>query len=168
MNQFRKNVLIGLTVLGMGTATIGAQAQSTAPDASQGRHGMAVTQEQRQANMAEHAAKRSARLHDTLKITPAQENAFRSYIASMQAPTPPARGERASWDTLSAPARMEKMIAMQKQRTAEMEARLPALNAFYAQLTAEQKALFDKESGRHRGHHGHHGQFRKGAPTSQG
>jgi Spy/CpxP family protein refolding chaperone len=50
---------------------------------------------------------------------------------------------------------MEKMIAMQKQRTAEMEARLPALNTFYAVLTPEQKKTFDHQGMHHHGHEGH-------------
>ena len=150
MNNLRKNILIGLTVLGMGTTAIG-QAQTATPDS--GRHAAAVTQEQRQAKMAEHVAKRTARLHDELQITPAQENAFRTYVNAMQ-PRPQARGERASWKALTAPERMEKMIAMQKQRTAEMEASMPALNAFYAVLTPEQKKVFDEKGARHRGHGG--------------
>ncbi|MDQ2819888.1 MAG: Spy/CpxP family protein refolding chaperone [Pseudomonadota bacterium] len=157
MNNFRKNVLIGLTVLGMG-ATMGAQAQTqtSAPEAAaQGRYGNAVTQEQRQANMAEFAAKRATRLHDALMITPAQENAFRTYIAAMKPQPRQARGERASFRELSAPARMEQMIAMQKQRTAEMEARMPALNAFYAVLTPAQKKVFDQQAMHRRGHGGH-------------
>jgi Spy/CpxP family protein refolding chaperone len=165
MNNLRKNVLIGLTVLGMGTATMGVQAQSAAPDTTQGRHGNAATQEQRQANMAEFAARRTARLHDALNITPAQENAFRAYVGSLKPQTPHARGERANFKEMSAPARMEQMIAMQKQRTAEMEARMPALNAFYAQLTPEQKAVFNKQGGHHRGHAG---RFWKGGQGTQG
>ena len=160
MNNLRKNILIGLTVLGMGSAAI---AQTTAPES--GRHASAVTQEQRQAKMAEFTAKRTARLHDELKITPAQESAFRAYIASTQPQPKQARGERASWKELSAPARMEKMIAMQKQRTAEMEASLPALNTFYSVLTPEQKKVFDETGMRHHGHGGHGG---KGGPGRQG
>jgi Spy/CpxP family protein refolding chaperone len=156
MNNFRKNVLIGLTVLGMGSAAIGVQAQTPAPDAAQGRHANAMTQEQRQAKMAEFAAKRTARLHNELKITPAQENAFRTYIAAMKPQAMQARGERASFKELSGPARMEKMIAMQKQRIAEMEARMPAVNALYAVLTPEQKKVFDEQGMHHRGH-GRHG-----------
>ena len=162
MNNFRKNVLIGLTVLGMGTATIAVQAQTSAPDTTQGRHGNAATQEQRQAKMAEFAAKRTARLHDELKITPAQENAFRTYIAATSPQPRQAQGERANWKALSAPVRMEKMIAMQKQRTAEMEAQMPALNAFYAQLTPEQKTVFDRQGGHHRGHGWKGGHGRQG------
>lgn len=150
MNNLRKNILIGLTVLGMGSAAI---AQTAAPEP--GRHASAMTQEQRQAKFAEFAAKRTARLHDVLKITPAQENAFRAYIASTQPKPMQARGERANWKELSAPARAEKMIAMQKQRTADMEARLPALNTFYSVLTPEQKKTFDEQAMHHRGHGGH-------------
>jgi Spy/CpxP family protein refolding chaperone len=149
MNNFRKNVLIGLTVLGMGSA-IGAQAQDT-PD---GRHANAATQEQRQAKMAEFQAKRFARLHDELKITPAQENAFRAYVSAMQ-PKPMAKGERSNFKEMTAPQRAEQMIAMQKQRTAEMEAHLPALNALYAVLSPEQKKTLDQVGMHHHGHGGH-------------
>jgi len=149
MNNLRKNILIGLTVLGMGTA-IGAQAQ----DAQAGRHGNAATQEQRQAKMAEFQAKRIAHLHDELKITPAQENAFHAYVAAMRPSTMQGKGEHTNFKELSAPQRMEKMIAMQKQRTAEMEARMPSLNAFYSVLTPEQKKTFDHQGMHHHGGHG--------------
>jgi Spy/CpxP family protein refolding chaperone len=145
MNNLRKNILIGLTVLGMGTAAA-AQAQDATHEKA--------TQEQRQAKMQEFAAKRVAHLHDVLNITPAQENAFHAYVAAMK-PQEQGRGERASFKELTAPQRMEQMIAMQKQRTAEMEARLPALNAFYAVLTPEQKKTFDHQGMHHHGHEGH-------------
>lgn len=162
MNNLRKHLLIGLTVLGMGTAAVGVQAQTAADTAQAGRHGNAVMQEQRQAKMVEFRAKRIARLHEELNITPAQENAFHAYVSAMQ-PTPDqAGGARASFMELPAPQRMEKMIAMQKQRTAEMEARLPALNAFYAVLTPEQKKTFDRQGMHHRGHGGHGWSGRQG------
>lgn len=151
MNNIRKNILIGLTVLGMGTATAGF-AQT---DTTQGRHGNAATQEQRAAKMAEFEAKRTARLHDELMITPAQENAFRTYVAAMKPQRPQAQGQRTNFKELTTPQRMEKMIAMQKERTAEMEARLPALNAFYSVLTPAQKKVFDERGMHHRGHEGH-------------
>lgn len=149
MNNFRKNVLIGLTVLGMGTA-IGAQAQT---DPQDGRHASAATQEQRQAKMAEFQARRIAHLHEVLKITPAQESAFHAYVAAMQ-PKPMARGAHANFKELTAPQRMEQMIAMQKQRTAEMEARLPALTTFYSVLTPDQKKTMDQQGMHHHGGHG--------------
>lgn len=168
MNNLRKNILIGLTVLGMGSSAIGHAQTAASASPQAGRHASTVTQEERQAKRAEFAAKRTARLHDELKITPAQENAFRAYVAAMQPQPRQARGERASWKELSAPARMEQMIAMQKQRTAEMEARLPALNTFYSVLTAEQKKVFD-EKGMRLGGHGHHGGHGwKGQRSQQG
>lgn len=150
MNNFRKNVLIGFTVLGMGTVAIGVQAQET----QDGRHGNAATQEQRQAKMVAFQAKRIAHLHDVLNITAAQENAFHAYVAAMQPKPMPGRGERSSFKELPAPQRLEKMIAMQKQRTAELEARLPALNTFYAVLTPEQKKTFDSQGMHHHADHG--------------
>ena len=53
---------------------------------------------------------------------------------------------------------MEKQIAMQKARTAQMESRLSALNSFYAVLTPEQRKTFDaqaqhRKGGRHQQHH---------------
>jgi Spy/CpxP family protein refolding chaperone len=46
-----------------------------------------------------------------------------------------------------------------------MEARLAALQPFYASLTPEQKKVFDAQRGQRRGHghRGHHGMQHKGA-----
>jgi protein CpxP len=157
MNTLRKQILIGLAALSMGAAAIGAQAQSQAPE---GRHGNAATMEQRQAKMAEHVAKRQAELHDALKLTRAQEPAWNAF-ANATRPAPRAnRPDRAAWASMPAPARMEKMIAMSKERTARMESQLSALNTFYAVLTPEQKKVLDQNTLRRFGgeHHGKHGQ----------
>jgi protein CpxP len=147
MNTFRKSILIGLTVLGLASASFAVQAQD-------GRPGHAATQEQRQAKWSEHSARRQAKVHDALKLTAAQEPAWTTYQAAIK-PVRGTRGDRAAWAGLSAPARMEKMIAMSKQRTAMMESRLGALNTFYAVLTPEQKKVFDENSKRGGAHHGH-------------
>jgi Spy/CpxP family protein refolding chaperone len=159
MTTFRKNLLTALAALSMGAAALGAHAQSAQQNAPQdGRHAHAVNKEQR----AEHAAQRVAKLHDELKITPAQENAWNTFVASMK---PQARGERpdrTALAKLSAPERMARHIELQKQRTAAMEQRLGALNSFYAVLTPEQKKTFDEKAahfqgrfGKHGGHRGH-------------
>ena len=155
MNTLRKHVLIALTVLGMGSATFAAQAQTTAPE---GRHANAVTQEQRMAKWSEHFAKRQAKLHDALQLTGGQESAWAAYQAAIKPAAMAGHGDRAAWAGLSAPARMEKMIAMAKQHTAAMESHLAALNTFYAQLTPAQKKAFDAATmqggrGHHRGEH---------------
>ncbi|QOY94928.1 Spy/CpxP family protein refolding chaperone [Massilia sp. UMI-21] len=194
MNTVRKNVLknvvIALSAVGIAGAAIGVQAQTAAP--AEGRHGHAMSQErhaakraefralspeQRQAKMAEFRAKRleqraarQARLADALKLTPAQQPVWQAFVATM---TPPQKGERAGQRlskearaALTAPQRMERRIAMQKQRTARMEARLSALNSLYAALSPEQRKAFDAQQrrggGRHHGGHRGHGMMMRG------
>ena len=184
MKTIGKNIVIVLAALGIAGASIGVHAQTQAPQ--EGRHGHAMTKEerqakreqfrnltpeQRQAKMAEFKAKRlvqraahQARLQDALKLTPAQQPVWQAFVASM---TPPqggrmqqrlSREERAA---LTAPQRLERRIAMQKQRIARMEARLSALNSLYAALTPEQRKVFDEQKqGRGGRHHGGHGMMR--------
>jgi len=175
MNTLRKNLVIALTAAGLFGASIGAQAQSTAPETRP-----ALTAEQRlakkaewqakagerRAKMEQHRAERQAKLRDSLKLNAQQQPAWDAFVAS-QAPHKKgdraARPDRAAWASLSAPQRMQKGIDLQKQRTARMEQRLSSLNAFYAQLTPEQRKTFDaqaqhRKGGRHHGHRGHHGQ----------
>lgn len=184
MNTVRKNVLIVLAAFGIAGASLGVQAQTGAP--LEGRHGHAMskeqreakraefrqlTPEQRQVKMAEFRAKRleqraarQAKLAEALKLTPAQQPVWQAFVASS---TPPQQGERAGQRlsreqraALSAPQRLERRIALQKERTARMEARLSALNSLYAALSPEQRKVFDESQQRrggrhHRGHGGH-------------
>jgi Spy/CpxP family protein refolding chaperone len=66
-------------------------------------------------------------------------------------------GDHAAWAGLSAPERAEKMLAMQKARTAAMEQRLAALNTFYSVLSADQKKVFDEKAARMESRFGRHG-----------
>ena len=150
MNTIRKNVLIALTVLGMGSTAFAVQAQTAAPE---GRHANAVTQQQRMAKWSEHFAKRQAKLHDALQLTGGQESAWAAYQAAIRPNAMGMQGDRAAWAAMSAPARMEQMIAMSKQHTAAMESQLPALNTFYSVLTPAQKKVFDENTRGGRGHH---------------
>jgi Spy/CpxP family protein refolding chaperone len=153
MNTLRKNVLIALTVLGMGSAAVAVQAQTTT---GEGRHANAATQQERMAKWGEHFAKRQAKLHDALQLNGGQESAWAAYQAAIkpQAGMMGMHGDRAAWATMPAPARLEKMIAMSKQHTAMMESRLGALNTFYSVLSPAQKKVFDENTrGGHRGHH---------------
>ena len=162
----RKTITIALATLTLGVAALGAQAQTAAPAAASstqaqaqdhqgrghghGHHGQKLTPEQR----AEFRAKRVAKLHDELKITPGQEAAWKSFVATMQPPAGAQRHDRAAWANLSAPQRAAKTIELQKRRTAFMEQRLGALNSFYSVLSPEQKKTFDEKAARmgHRFH----------------
>jgi periplasmic protein CpxP/Spy len=165
MNNLRKTFLTGLAALSLGGAMLGAQAQAQnqAPDA----HPKAqLSKEDRQAKRAGFAAKREqmhaervAKLHDELRITPAQENAWNAFVASMKHPqrADGQHGDRAAWAGLSAPQRAAKMLERQKARTVEMEQRLAALNTFYSVLSADQKKVFDEQAARMQSRAGHHG-----------
>jgi Spy/CpxP family protein refolding chaperone len=163
MNNLRKTLLTGLAALSLGGAMLGAQAQNQAPDA----HPKAqLSKEERQARHAEFAAKREqmraervAKLHDELKITPAQENAWNAFVASMKHPqrADGQRGDHAAWAGLSAPQRAQKMLERQKARTAAMEQRVSALNTFYSVLSADQKKVFDEKAARMQSRFGRHG-----------
>ena len=142
MNTLRKSIIIGLTVLGLGSTTLAVQAHDVKAHAA--KH------EQMQVKRGERAAAHQQKLHATLKLTPAQEAAWSTYTAAIK---PAARGERAergAWKALPAPERMAKRVEMAKQRVAMMETRLGATSTFYAALTPEQKKLFDENS-KHRG-----------------
>ena len=118
-------------------------------------------------------AKRQADMKAKLKITPAQEGAWASFTAAMQAPATtggrPTPEQRAEFDKLTTPERIDKMRVMRTQRMADMSAAMDkrgeANKTFYAALTPEQQKVFDiehKKHGRHmgeggRGGPGHHG-----------
>jgi hypothetical protein len=175
MKTYRKHLLAALSALTLGAATAGAHAQtaqtaqtaqpaqpadSAAPQAGQatraGHAGRAQHQRLTPEQRAQLRAQRIAKLHDELKITPAQENAWNAFVASMQ---PPARQphDRAAWANLTAPERMAKMIDRQKQRTAALEQRQSALNTFYSVLNVDQKKTFDDKAARFGHGHGGHG-----------
>ena len=165
MNTIRKSILIGLTVLGMGGASLAAHAADTATTATTaGRHGHQANAEQMQAKMAEHFAARQAKLHDLLKLTAQQEAAWTTYQAAIKPSAPASRPDHAALKALPAPERLAKMIDLAKQHTATMESHLTALTAFYGTLSAEQKKVFDANvMGGERGPRGmRHGMMHRG------
>lgn len=170
MKTVRKHVLIALAALSLG-GTAMAQQTDTQQAQPQRPH---LTKEQRQAKMAEfrakraeHMAQRQQQLHDALKLSGSQEQAWNSFVASMK-PAERAHHDRAAFASLPAPERMQKMIDFSKQRTARMESRLAALNSFYSTLSPEQKKVFDDQTrhfmGGRGGHRGgqHHGGMMRG------
>lgn len=174
MNTIRKSIIVGLTVLGMGSASVGAFAQTAPADSGRPQ----LTQEQRAAKMAERKAKREERmakraermekrqaaLHDALKLNSAQEGAWRDFIAATRHEPRAGRMDHAAFRSMTTPQRMDAHLAMAKERLAKMEARVAATKAFYAQLSPEQQKTFDnmrqRHGKRHHGgmmHRGHHG-----------
>ena len=174
--------LSGLLLAGLLTATGGAVMAQTPPPGPAGMRAPEATRDaphadgkmgQRDpAKMQAMMAKRAADMKAKLKITPAQEPAWTAFTASMK---PPAGGmgwgmspeQRAEMDKLTTPERIDKMRAQRTQRMAEMntlaDQRGEATKVFYAQLSAEQKAVFDAEHKKRGMHHeGRHGGMHKG------
>ena len=115
------------------------------------------------AKMQAWMARRQADMKAKLKITPAQEGAWTTFTAAMQPPAHHARPspeQRAEFEKLSTPQRIDKMRDMRMQRSAEittaMDKRGEATKVFYAALNPDQQKVFDSEHAR-RGHHGGHG-----------
>lgn len=166
MTTLRKNLIIAMSVLGMGAASLTVHAQEAAASAPAASTKMQHDGQHRGGNPAERMAKYQARLHDKLKLTAAQEPAWATFTAA-NAPKKPMgdwKAKREAFAKLSAPERMEQWITMSKERIASQESRLASLKTFYAVLTPEQKKVFDdsvpggKHGGGMRGHHGgHHG-----------
>ena len=160
----RKHLVIALSVLGMGAASLTVHAQQApagAPAATSNPKAMHDGQRMHRGNPAERMAKYQARLHDKLKLTAAQEPAWATFTAA-NAPKKPNgdwKAKREAFAKLSAPERMEQWIAMSKERIAGQESRLASLKTFYAVLTPEQQKVFDDSvpGGKHGGMRGHHG-----------
>ncbi len=91
-----------------------------------------------------HMEKHRARLHDRLKLTPDQEAAWKTFSEKTQPQAPRIRAVRSELAGLSAPARMDRMIALMKERESRMTDRAAAVKEFYAVLKPEQQKLFDR------------------------
>ena len=91
----------------------------------------------------------AARLHDTLRIRPDQEQAWRNF---QQANSSSAQEDAQRQDAfqrmgqLRAPQRMDLSIQMMRSDLQEMERRCDALKAFYGALSPGQQAAFDRET----------------------
>lgn len=152
MKALHKALIIGATAISFSAAALPAMAAEGEP-----RQYAATKFDP--AKMQEHMEQRAKRMHEALKITPAQEGAWQAYLNALKSNMPQhGQFDRAAFKQMPAPERMEKRIEMSRNHITRMEANLAATKTFYAQLTPEQQKLFDEKAGRfgqHR-HHGHH------------
>jgi len=89
------------------------------------------------------------RLHDVLSLRADQDGSWQTYVRSTAAdPGEAARRRDASerMASLSAPERVDLSVQMMQADLASLERRGAALKIFYASLTPEQKATFDRET----------------------
>jgi periplasmic protein CpxP/Spy len=160
MKPHRRHLLAAAVIAAAGLGAL-AQAQTPAAPGSSGRPD-AARMEQFHARMQQRMAERLGELKQKLAITPAQEGSWSTWTAALQ-PALHQRPDRAQFQSMTTPERIDQMRALRAQRSADMDRRMDATKTFYGSLSAEQKKVFDAESarflarGEHHGHRGHHG-----------
>lgn len=153
MKKTIKHLAIGITMSAMTLGTFGAFASDAPSQGSQGakaRHAHMSSEGHHKrmdpAKFKEKMAQRQAELHQKLNLTAAQEPAWNAFIASMTPTERSQRPDRAEFDKLTAPERLEKRLQGMKQMEAQMTKRLDAMKTFYSQLTPEQRSVFDENT----------------------
>lgn len=152
----KRSLIVAAILAGIAGVSATAIAQGAGPQG----HAHGPRAEQMQKRHADHQAKLKA----DLKITTAQEAAWKAFDTATT-PNPaamPAPVAREDWAKLTTPQRMEKMQAFRAEREAVMAKRMDAVKTFYAVLTPEQQKVFDAQSfgpfegrGKPGGRHGH-------------
>jgi hypothetical protein len=90
-----------------------------------------------------------ASLHASLRITAAQESAWRAFVAASGPDAQQQARERAAQamlPSLTAPQRVDLGLAAMEADLASFRERGAALKAFYASLTPDQRTTFDRET----------------------
>jgi periplasmic protein CpxP/Spy len=173
MKSLHRHLLTAGLLAGLGLAAVAqtppaAPAGQGAPHMMQHEHGSMdpARMESMRARMEERMAHRLGELKQKLQISRGQESAWETWTAALK-PTHFQRPDRAEFQRLSTPERIDRMKAMRAQHNVETDKRLDATKTFYAQLNPEQQKVFDQQGlrfargmmGGRRGHFGghHHG-----------
>ena len=164
MKRIQKHLLTAGLLAGIGLSALAQPAPGAGGPGHRGPMDPARMQEMH-ARMEQRMNERLEFFKFKLKITPAQEGAWGAWAAAIKpAGARPQRPDRAEFERLSTPERIDRMRAMRATRQAEMDKRFDATKAFYAQLNPEQRKVFDQESmkmlgggrGGHEGGRHHH------------
>jgi protein CpxP len=150
MKSLANKFFIGLTAVSMSMATA-VYAQNMPEHHGQSGMDRSKMVEKMQSRRVERQAKHQVELHTKLKLTEAQEPAWKTFTAATAPGAIPAMPDRQSMAKMTAPERMEKMLDLSKQRQAKMESHLAALKTFYAALTPDQQKIVDASHARMHG-----------------
>lgn len=131
--------------------------QPPAPPPAEHRGQMAPGRER--PDPAAMAERRAERLRAALQLRADQEPALKTYIASMKPPARPEATQRQAKAQMSTPQRLDALRARSAERLANLDRRIAATKAFYAQLSPAQQKAFDAMAphGGMRGQHGMRG-----------
>lgn len=155
---FKPVLLAGLMAAAL--TTLAQPGPGTGPGPAAGASGPSASPEIRermQARAKRHMDRRTADLKAKLKLSTEQDGAWNSYVAAMQPPATVPHPSRVDMNKLTTPERLDKMRELRKQREADMDKRDDATRTFYATLNAEQKKVFDANTGRPFGDRGSRG-----------
>lgn len=148
MNNIKNRLLLSCVAIGFSSVALLANAQEKPWT---GCKDQVNKEECRHANMVKFQAAREAKWHDELKITAAQEPAWKAFADSFhQQGSMSMNMERheklssADAEKVPAPERLEKKLAKMEKHHAAMKTRLAALKTLYAELTPEQQTLLNK------------------------
>lgn len=111
-----------------------------------------------QTKRGEFPEKRQSMLHDKLGLSALQEPAWKDFIAKLKPSGQTSRPSGSELSKLSTPDRLDRMLAVMKDRERAMEAHAEAIKTFYAQLTPEQKKMFDASFFHPKDGHERHGE----------
>ena len=153
MFKFGRRFLIGFTAIGFSTAAF-TQPSSNRHDGTP--DGRTIDNPQNPEEFADRVARKQSALRDALRLTAAQEPAWQTFTEQTRPTAPMTLPEKSQMAKLTAPQRMEQMLATMREGEQRLQVRLEATTAFYAVLTASQQGQFDRQfSGRP--HHGPRG-----------
>ena len=169
MNRLQKHLLTAGLLAGLAASAFAQTPPAGTPGRGEGQQFAHRAGPMDPARMQEHRARMEQRMAERmeffkfkLKVTPAQEGAWNAWTSAIKpAANRPQRPDRAEFERLSTPERIDRMRAMRVSRQAEMDKKMDATKTFYAVLNADQKKVFDSESmqmlQRHGGGRGDHG-----------
>lgn len=150
MKSIRTTLIVTALMAGLTGLALAQNTTAPADNARSGR--MEKMREHKSEHKTEHKGERHtqrlAELKSKLNLQAAQEPAWNTFTQAMQHPARMAQPERASFEKMTTPERLDHMQAMKAQRDAHMQQRADATKAFYATLSAEQKQVFDQETAR--------------------
>ena len=108
---------------------------------------------------AAYAQKRLDKLKTALSITPEQEPQWSAFADSVMQQVQQMKAAHQQWKDVpaTAPERIDRQIAMMKQRTASFEAIGQAAKSLYAALNSDQRHVADEKLLRWHGHGEHRG-----------
>jgi leucyl aminopeptidase (aminopeptidase T) len=146
-SRFKPTLLAGLLALS-GVAALAQMPMSGGHAGMMAGHGDAMHEGMRSmdpARMQARMDKQAAELKAQLKLIPAQEAAWTTFVASHKMPADmmAKRPDRAAWEKLTTPERLDRMKALRSQHMTAMDRRDEATRVFYATLMPDQQKVFD-------------------------